>query len=191
MSVTPGTRCEGYSGGGPGHKKCRRMATVMVVALKAKPGVDGREKDILWPMCAACADFPREGSQVMSKTIEQLTSDLVRSGINPDGYGERIGETREEHVARILSTVPPGTRCECRDPECPTKVFPLAGIGNDTHGERILGGGCIADAVAMVTISRTRRVVDATSGHGTDVDVEEDVPMCWPCTKFHSKPATP
>lgn len=35
-------------------------------------------------------------------TIEQLTASLKRSNINPDGYGERIGETHKEHVARIL-----------------------------------------------------------------------------------------
>lgn len=35
-------------------------------------------------------------------TLEQLTASLREQGINPDGYGERIGETREEHVARIL-----------------------------------------------------------------------------------------
>ena len=35
-------------------------------------------------------------------TLEELTARLLRDGINPDGYGERIGETREEHVARIL-----------------------------------------------------------------------------------------
>ena len=35
-------------------------------------------------------------------TIEQLTGFLRRANINPDGYGERISETREEHVARIL-----------------------------------------------------------------------------------------
>ena len=37
------------------------------------------------------------------RTIESLTSSLKRAGINPDGYGERIGETREEHVARVLA----------------------------------------------------------------------------------------
>ena len=36
------------------------------------------------------------------KTLEQLTGALRRAGINPDGYGERIGETREDHVARTL-----------------------------------------------------------------------------------------
>lgn len=35
-------------------------------------------------------------------TLEQMTAFLVRLGVNPDGYGERIGETREEHVARTL-----------------------------------------------------------------------------------------
>lgn len=35
-------------------------------------------------------------------TLEQLTAFLRRANIDPNGYGERIGETREEHVARIL-----------------------------------------------------------------------------------------
>lgn len=38
----------------------------------------------------------------MKWTLEQLTGALKRAGINPDGHGERIGETREEHVRRIL-----------------------------------------------------------------------------------------
>lgn len=38
----------------------------------------------------------------MERTLEQLTAFLRHAGINPDGYGERIGETREEHVARTL-----------------------------------------------------------------------------------------
>lgn len=35
-------------------------------------------------------------------TLERLTNLLRSANVNPDGYGERIGETREEHVARIL-----------------------------------------------------------------------------------------
>ena len=36
------------------------------------------------------------------RTLEQITGYLKRAGVNPDGYGERPGETREEHVKRIL-----------------------------------------------------------------------------------------
>jgi hypothetical protein len=39
----------------------------------------------------------------MARTIEQLTALLRRGSINPDGHGERIGETREQHVERILN----------------------------------------------------------------------------------------
>ncbi len=35
-------------------------------------------------------------------TLERMTGFLLRAGVNPDGHGERIGETREEHVARTL-----------------------------------------------------------------------------------------
>jgi hypothetical protein len=51
------------------------------------------------------------------KTLEQLTAALLYAGINPDGYGERIGETREEHVARILRESRPHLE-GCRCPEC-------------------------------------------------------------------------
>lgn len=35
-------------------------------------------------------------------TLEQLTGELKRSGIDPDGYGERIGETNAQLVARAI-----------------------------------------------------------------------------------------
>jgi hypothetical protein len=37
-------------------------------------------------------------------TLEQLTGFLKHAGVNPDGYGERIGETPAEHVKRVLDT---------------------------------------------------------------------------------------
>lgn len=37
-------------------------------------------------------------------TLERMTAFLKRAGINPNGYGERIGETPAEHVKRVLDT---------------------------------------------------------------------------------------
>lgn len=46
------------------------------------------------------------GKMNAHRTIEQLTAFLVRAGINPSGYGERMGEAREAHVFRILAVRP-------------------------------------------------------------------------------------
>lgn len=48
----------------------------------------------------------------MERTVESLTALLIRAGIDPNGYGERIGETREEHVARILREAEENTKGE-------------------------------------------------------------------------------
>ena len=40
----------------------------------------------------------------MTPTLEQLTAWLVRAGVNPDGHGERPGESQAEFVQRLLDT---------------------------------------------------------------------------------------
>ena len=80
-------------------------------------------------------------------------------------------------------TIKPGTRCECRDTKCPTKVFPPWADGKDTHGDRILGGGCIADAVRLVTVPCILHDVDE---YGDDLGAEQ-VPMCSLCAAWHEK----
>lgn len=37
-------------------------------------------------------------------TIERMTAFLKRAGVDPDGYGNRPGETPAEHVKRVLDT---------------------------------------------------------------------------------------
>jgi hypothetical protein len=43
----------------------------------------------------------------MTRTIEQITASLVSSGIDPNGYGNRIGESLEDFTQRLIDSTTP------------------------------------------------------------------------------------
>jgi hypothetical protein len=40
----------------------------------------------------------------MQRTLEQLTADLRRAGIAPDGYGQRADESLEDFTQRLVDS---------------------------------------------------------------------------------------
>jgi len=57
---------------------------------------------------------PQPKEDQMEKTIEQLTGFLVRCNIDPNGYGNRIGESVEEMTFRLCNA-PPFTDAEIEE----------------------------------------------------------------------------
>jgi hypothetical protein len=67
-------------------------------------------------------------------------------------------------------TVKPGTRCECRDENCP---------GAWDHEAF---GGCEHEAVRMVTVGRHYVGGKPPIGY-----VKDQLPMCAACAQYHEK----
>lgn len=43
----------------------------------------------------------------MERTIERITADLQHAGIDPKGYGQRIGESLADFTQRLIDTTGP------------------------------------------------------------------------------------
>lgn len=70
--------------------------------------------------------------------------------------------------------VKPGTRCECRNPDCP------GSLRERTDGPR---EACRDEAVRMVTVPFDKGT------HGYQLGEMREVPMCAACAEHHEKSA--